>query len=87
MLGISRFFYSNHDCVVRYNPPPKVDLFLFVGEIENMNVRQITFKGDHTTKAVHISDNQDIEKAIEQLQIPHPRSVIVLVGGAGGISW
>lgn len=52
-----------------------------------MNVRQISFKGDNTTNAAHISDNEDIEKAIQELQIPHPKSVIVLVGGAGGISW
>ena len=52
-----------------------------------MNVRQISFKGDNTTRAAHISDNNDIQKAIEELQIPHPSTVIVLVGGAGGISW
>ncbi|HLO29241.1 MAG TPA: hypothetical protein VK249_08910 [Anaerolineales bacterium] len=52
-----------------------------------MNVRQILFKGDNTTKAAHISDNHDIERAIAELQIPHPTTVIVLVGGAGGISW
>jgi hypothetical protein len=52
-----------------------------------MNIRQISLKGDNTTKAAHISDNQDIEKAIDELQIPHPEKVIVLVGGAGGISF
>ncbi len=52
-----------------------------------MNIRQISFKGDNTTKAAHISDNQDIEKAIEELQIPHPKTVIVLVGGAGRMPW
>ena len=52
-----------------------------------MNVRQISFKRDHTAQAAHISNNGDIEKAIEELQIPHPKTVIVLVGGAGGISW
>jgi hypothetical protein len=52
-----------------------------------MNIRQISFKGDHTAKAAHISENQDIEKAIEELQIPHPKTVVVLVGGAGGIGW
>ena len=28
-----------------------------------------------------------IDKAIEELQIPHPKTVIVLVGGAAGIGW
>src|SRR5512138_923271 len=52
-----------------------------------MDIRQISLNRDRTTKAAHISDNQDIEKAIEELQIPHPKPVIVLVGGAGGIGW
>lgn len=52
-----------------------------------MNIREISLKGEQKTKAAHISDNQDIEKAIEELQIPHPKPVIVLVGGAGGIGW
>ena len=52
-----------------------------------MNIRQISFKGDNTANAAHISENHDIEKAIEELQIPHPKTVIVLVGGAGGIGW
>jgi len=52
-----------------------------------MNVRQISFKGDNKTNAAHILNNSDIEKAIEELGIPHPASVIVLVGGAGGIGW
>src|SRR6266508_1644707 len=52
-----------------------------------MNTRQISFQGDKIVKAAHISDNNEINKAIEELQIPHPKSVIVLVGGAGGIGW
>lgn len=52
-----------------------------------MNISQISFKGDNTVKAAYISDNTDINKAIEELQIPHPETVIVLVGGAGGIGW
>ncbi|MGZ9164834.1 MAG: hypothetical protein ACXW4U_06630 [Anaerolineales bacterium] len=52
-----------------------------------MNISQISFKGDHTVRAAYISDNIDINKAIEELQIPHPKTVIVLVGGAGGIGW
>ena len=52
-----------------------------------MNISQISFKGDNTAKAAYISDNTDIEKAIKELQIPHPNTVIVLVGGAGGIGF
>ena len=52
-----------------------------------MNISQISFKGDHTAKAAYISDNADIDKAIEELHIPHPKTVIVLVGGAAGIGW
>ena len=52
-----------------------------------MTTRQLSLQGDHTAKAAHISDNNEIKKALEELQIPHPRSVIVLVGGAGGIGW
>jgi TRPM family ion channel len=52
-----------------------------------MNTRQISFQGDKTAKAAHISDNVEINKAIDEMKIPHPRSVIVLVGGAGGIGW
>ena len=52
-----------------------------------MNISQISFKGDNTVKAAYISDNADIDKAIEELHIPYPKTVIVLVGGAGGIGW
>ena len=52
-----------------------------------MNISQISFKGDNTAKAAYIADNIDINKAIEELQLPHPKTVIVLVGGAGGIGW
>jgi len=52
-----------------------------------MNTRQISFQGDKIAEAAHISDNQEINKAIEEMKIPHPKSVIVLVGGAGGIGW
>jgi hypothetical protein len=47
-----------------------------------MNIRQISLKGDKTRNAAHISDNTEIEKALDELQIPHPKPVIVLVGGA-----
>ena len=52
-----------------------------------MNISQIAFTRDNTAKAAYISDNTDINKAIEELRIPHPETVIVLVGGAGGIGW
>jgi hypothetical protein len=52
-----------------------------------MDIRQISFKGDNRTQAAHIMNNQDIEKALEALQIPHPKPAIVLVGGAGGIGF
>ena len=52
-----------------------------------MNISQISFKGDNTARAAYISDNADIDKAIEELHFPHPKTVIVLVGGAGGIGW
>ena len=52
-----------------------------------MNISQISFKGKHTAKAAYISGNTDIDKAMEELQIPHPKAMIVLVGGAGGIGW
>ena len=47
-----------------------------------MTTRQIPLQGDHTAKAAHVSDNNEINKALEELRIPHPRSVIVLVGCA-----
>src|SRR5687767_12316851 len=52
-----------------------------------MNISQISFKGDNTAKAAYIADNIGIGKAIEELKLPHPKTVIVLVGGAGGIGW
>jgi|SRR5215216_110444 len=52
-----------------------------------MNISQISFKGDNTAKAAYISDNADIVKAIEELHVPHPKTVIVLIGGAAGIGW
>lgn len=52
-----------------------------------MDVRQISFKGDNNTKAAHITENHDIEKALQELEISRPTTVIVLVGGAGGIGW
>jgi hypothetical protein len=52
-----------------------------------MNISRISFKGHNTARAAYISKNSDIDKAIEELHISHPKTVIVLVGGAGGIGW
>ena len=52
-----------------------------------MNMSRISFKGHNTARAAYISNNSDIVKAIEELHISHPKTVIVLVGGAGGIGW
>jgi hypothetical protein len=38
-------------------------------------------------RAANISDDSEIERALDRLEIPHPNSVIVLVGGASGIGW
>jgi hypothetical protein len=52
-----------------------------------MIVRQIALKHGITVSAVNISDNKEISEALKELGIPHPKTVIVLVGGAGGIGW
>ena len=50
-----------------------------------MLTRQIPLDRSDMAMAVNISGNSDIQKAIDQLEIPHPNPVIVMVGGAGGI--
>lgn len=52
-----------------------------------MLIRQISLKGGVTVNAVNISDNDEIRDALDRLEIPHPKTTIVLVGGAGGIKW
>ena len=52
-----------------------------------MLTRQLELRHGMTTGAVNIHDNQDIPYAIQELEIPYPKPVIVLVGGAGGIGW
>jgi hypothetical protein len=52
-----------------------------------MLTRQILLRGGTTARAVNIKDDHEINRALKQLQIPHPRPVVVLVGGAGGIGW
>jgi hypothetical protein len=52
-----------------------------------MLTRQIPFKQGVHVRAANITDDKDIEEALTELQIPHPKTVIVLVGGAGGIGF
>ena len=52
-----------------------------------MLTRQIPLKRDINVDAVNISDNSEIPEALNKLGIPHPKPVIVLVGGASGIGW
>lgn len=52
-----------------------------------MIIRQLTLKRDITVGAVNITDNKEILEALKGLEIPNPKTVIVLVGGAGGIGW
>jgi hypothetical protein len=52
-----------------------------------MLTRQIPFKQGVNVKAANIADDKDIQEALTELQIPHPKTVIVLVGGAGGIGF
>jgi hypothetical protein len=51
-----------------------------------MITRQIPLEHS-TAKAVNIGDAAEIQPALDELKIPHPNSVIVLVGGAGGVGW
>lgn len=52
-----------------------------------MLTRQIPLKRGVRVGAVNIADNNEIQEALTELEIPHPRTVIVLVGGAGGIGF
>ena len=52
-----------------------------------MLTRQISLKHNLNVPAINIAENSDIPEALKQLGIPHPKSVIVLVGGASGIGW
>ena len=52
-----------------------------------MLTRQIPFKQGVNVKGANIADDTDIQEALTELQIPHPKTVIVLVGGAGGIGF
>jgi len=52
-----------------------------------MLTRQIPLKRGVSVRAANITEDKDIQQALLQLEIPYPKSVIVLVGGAGGIGW
>jgi len=52
-----------------------------------MLIRQLTLKRGVTVSAVNINDYHEIQEALTGLAIRHPKTVIVLVGGAGGIKW
>jgi hypothetical protein len=52
-----------------------------------MLTRRISLKRGLTVNAVNIAEDKDIPPALEELEIPHPKPVIVLVGGAGGIGF
>lgn len=52
-----------------------------------MLTRQIPLERDSKVEAINISENHEIPGALDQLGIPHPSTVIVLVGGASGIGW
>lgn len=52
-----------------------------------MLTRQIPFKQGVSVRGANIEDDGDIQEALTELQIPHPKTVIVLVGGAGGIGF
>ncbi len=52
-----------------------------------MLIRQLTLKRGVTVGAVNINVYHEIQEALTGLAIPHPKTVIVLVGGAGGIGF
>ncbi len=52
-----------------------------------MLTRQIPLQYGSPVKAANITDNTEIDHALDELGIPHPQRTIVLVGGAGGINW
>jgi hypothetical protein len=52
-----------------------------------MITRQLPLERGTPVKAANVSNTNEIQQALDKLKIPHPNSVIVLVGGAGGIGW
>jgi len=52
-----------------------------------MLTRQIPLERGLNARGANITDDKEIPAALTELQIPHPNTVIVLVGGAGGIGF
>lgn len=52
-----------------------------------MIIRQLALKQGIKVGAANIDDGREIPEVLKELGIPHPKTVIVLVGGAGGIEW
>ncbi|MDL1910289.1 hypothetical protein FBQ81_06285 [Chloroflexi bacterium CFX6] len=52
-----------------------------------MLTRQISLKRGASVRAANISNDHEIQEALDELGIPHPKTTIVLVGGAGGIGF
>jgi hypothetical protein len=52
-----------------------------------MLIRQFSLKRGVNVSVVNIPDDKEIQEALIQLEIPYPKPVIVLVGGAAGIGW
>lgn len=52
-----------------------------------MLTRKIPLKQGVNARGANITDDREIPAALTELQIPHPNTVIVLVGGAGGIGF
>ena len=52
-----------------------------------MLIRNISLKRGVSVGAANISSEVEIQEALNGLDIPHPKPVIVLVGGAGGIGF
>lgn len=52
-----------------------------------MLIRQISLKGGVTVSAANVASEDEIQAALDELDIPRPRPAIVLVGGAGGVGF
>ena len=52
-----------------------------------MLTRQISLKRGTSVRVANISNDHEIQEALDELGIPHPKTTIVLVGGAGGIGF
>jgi len=52
-----------------------------------MITRQIPLERGIPVRAANVSNTSEIQRALDKLGIPHPSSVIVLVGGAAGVGW